>query len=172
MGVPQRRERVFFIAIRKDIAKPFLVQHGFFEQRAKLDLEFNERKIYFAEYRSLIGNSEKVTERQKRLLELRLPGENSFGEISIRVDNKLSGFTDMIVDDNVISGTITANGKNFRSFDNCWFTDEDYILTGSYPLDYNFLTNRAQYLIGMSVPPVMTAQIAIEIYNQWLSKLK
>ena len=24
MGVPQRRERVFFIAMRKDLAKPFL----------------------------------------------------------------------------------------------------------------------------------------------------
>jgi hypothetical protein len=28
-----------------------------------------------------------------------------------------------------------------------------------------------KYLIGMSVPPVMTAQIATEIYNQWLNCL-
>lgn len=171
MGVLQRRERVFFIGLRKDLATPFLKQHGFFEQRPNIDLEFNEKKIYFLEYRSNIGNYEKLTDRQKRLLELRLPGENSFGEISQRVDNKISGFTDMIVDDDMISGTITANGKNFRSFDNSWFTDNDYMLTGTYPLDYNFLSNRAQYLIGMSVPPVMTAQIATEIYNQWLSKM-
>ena len=52
--------------------------------------------------------------------------------------------------------------------------DKDYICkAGSYALDYNFLGNKVpQYLIGMSVPPVMTAQIATEIYNQWLNHLK
>jgi hypothetical protein len=29
----------------------------------------------------------------------------------------------------------------------------------------------AKYLIGMSVPPIMTAQISTQIYSQWLSKL-
>ena len=41
-------------------------------------------------------------------------------------------------------------------------SDEDYILTGSFPLDYDFKTNSesgAKYMIGMSVPPVMTADI-------------
>jgi DNA (cytosine-5)-methyltransferase 1 len=42
---------------------------------------------------------------------------------------------------------------------------------GTYPLDYNFAKLDAKYLIGMSVPPVMTAQIAHQIYLQWLSKL-
>ena len=171
MGVPQRRERVFFIAMRKDLAEPFLYQQDMFTVNPKLELEFNEPEIVFAEYRTENGNFEKVTERQKRLLELREPHENSFGEISLRVDNKLSGFTDSIVDDNKVPGTITANGKNFRSYDNSWFSDIDYILTGSYALDYNFLKNKPQYLIGMSVPPIMTAQIAKKIYEQWLSKI-
>ena len=43
---------------------------------------------------------------------------------------------------------------------------------GTYPVDYNFLDLKPKYLIGMSVPPVMTAQIATEIYNQWLKFLK
>jgi DNA (cytosine-5)-methyltransferase 1 len=42
---------------------------------------------------------------------------------------------------------------------------------GTYPHDYEFLTNKPEYLIGMSVPPVMTAQIASRIYEQWLSKM-
>jgi DNA (cytosine-5)-methyltransferase 1 len=171
MGVPQRRRRVFFIALRKDLAEPFLEQVDMFQIAPKLEFNFNEPGIIFGEYRDAVGNSEKLTDRQKRLLDLRLPNEKSFGEVSMRVDNKLSGFTDMIVDDNDVSGTITANGKNFRSFDNSWFTDKDYTLTGSYPLDYNHLNNKTQYLIGMSVPPVMTAQIATEIYNQWLNKI-
>jgi hypothetical protein len=42
-----------------------------------------------------------------------------------------------------------------------------YKLFGTYPLDYNFKTVEPKYLIGMSVPPVMTAQIAHQIYLQW-----
>ena len=42
---------------------------------------------------------------------------------------------------------------------------------GSYPLDYNFHKVQYNYLIGMSVPPVMTAQISKQVYEQWLSKI-
>ena len=42
---------------------------------------------------------------------------------------------------------------------------------GTYPLDYNFKSIEPKYLIGMSVPPVMTAQIANQIKIQWLDKL-
>jgi DNA (cytosine-5)-methyltransferase 1 len=47
----------------------------------------------------------------------------------------------------------------------------EFTFAGAFPKDYNFLNIDIQYLIGMSVPPVMTAQIATEIYNQWLSKI-
>jgi DNA (cytosine-5)-methyltransferase 1 len=43
--------------------------------------------------------------------------------------------------------------------------------SGTYPQDYNFLKLKSEYLIGMSVPPIMTAQIAKQVYEQWLSKL-
>lgn len=34
-------------------------------------------------------------------------------------------------------------------------------------IDYNFKTTEPKYIIGMSVPPVMIAQIANEIKKQW-----
>lgn len=40
-------------------------------------------------------------------------------------------------------------------------------LIGSYPLDYDFQDIAPNYLVGMSVPPVMTAQISHQIYLQW-----
>jgi DNA (cytosine-5)-methyltransferase 1 len=40
----------------------------------------------------------------------------------------------------------------------------------SYPIDYEFEFD-PYYLIGMSVPPLMTAKIAEQVYNQWLSKI-
>ena len=43
-----------------------------------------------------------------------------------------------------------------------------WIKIGTYPIDYNFQGNKPQYLIGMSVPPVMTAQVATRVFEQWL----
>lgn len=54
---------------------------------------------------------------------------------------------------------------------NKWLNDKDICKIGSFPQDYNFLKLSAAYLIGMSVPPVMTAQIASQVYDQWLNKL-
>jgi len=48
---------------------------------------------------------------------------------------------------------------------------QEFCKIGTYPLDYHFEPSNFGYLIGMSVPPVMTAQIATRIYEQWLSKL-
>ena len=48
----------------------------------------------------------------------------------------------------------------------------EIIKGGSFPKDYNFLNNKPGYLIGMSVPPVMTANIATEIYNQWIRNIQ
>lgn len=47
-------------------------------------------------------------------------------------------------------------------------SNEDYCQIGTFPMDYNFEKVDVKYLIGMSVPPVMMAQIAYEIYLQWL----
>jgi DNA (cytosine-5)-methyltransferase 1 len=41
----------------------------------------------------------------------------------------------------------------------------------TYPKDYNFLNMPYLYLLGMSVPPVMTAQVSKQLYEQWLSKI-
>ena len=51
-------------------------------------------------------------------------------------------------------------------------SDRELRLIGSFPMDYNFATKKAQWYIGMSVPPVMIAQISYQIYKQWLSKIK
>jgi DNA (cytosine-5)-methyltransferase 1 len=157
MGVPQKRERVFFICQRNDMNFP------------KLELKFNEDAIFFGEYRSLKGNEAKLTDRQYQLLKL-YQGEKTLAEIEIKKTGKNSGFTDSIVKDTETPPTITSSGKNFRAYDKQWFSDDDFKCTGSYPLDYNFKKIEPKYLIGMSVPPVMTAQIATEIYLQWFKK--
>jgi DNA (cytosine-5)-methyltransferase 1 len=43
------------------------------------------------------------------------------------------------------------------------------MLGSTFPLDYKPKPLNISYACGMSVPPVMTANIAEQIYTQWLS---
>ena len=83
-----------------------------------------------------------------------------------------TGFgTNFLYYDNVC-GTLTTKKDCYCLFDEPRYTsDTEAKKIGSYPQDYNFLDLKPSYLIGMSVPPIMTAQIATEIYKQWLFKL-
>jgi DNA (cytosine-5)-methyltransferase 1 len=176
MGVPQRRERVFFIALRKDLATPFLVQKDFFAIVPKLQLQFDEKEIPFYE----------ISQTDKEFDNL------EWKEIWIKMQENESldkyvghSYCSLKVEYNNVLPTILSNQrinsfksaglihpKQFRKLNNV-----EFCLGGSYPLDYDFSVGKKNanfvgYLIGMSVPPVAMAQIASEIYNQWLSKLK
>jgi DNA (cytosine-5)-methyltransferase 1 len=174
MGVPQRRERVFFICLRKDLAQPFLHYADMFTELPKIEMDFNEKEILFGEYRDERGLDDD-SERSK-LMEFRIKSDKCISDINERIYKKFSGFNAMIRHDDEVCGTITSAETDRRYYDGKICTDKDILLTGSYPLDYNFLNENnsksaVKYLVGMSVPPVMTAQIATKIYEQWLSKL-
>jgi DNA (cytosine-5)-methyltransferase 1 len=75
--------------------------------------------------------------------------------------------------DNEICQTLTSKGRHgpllFSKL--IRLSKNEFCKIGSYPLDDDFQANNWGYLIGMSVPPVMTAQIARQIYLQWVSRL-
>lgn len=147
MGVPQRRERVFFVCLRKDLAKDFLYFQDMFTEVPKLDLEFNEPVIPIKKFAT--GIPKKSTQNYSD-----------------------SRFGDVMLDLNKASNTIATDINRYWLSENMLIDKKTVSLIGSYPLDYNHLDfNNPQYLIGMSVPPVMVAQIASRIYEQWISKL-
>jgi len=154
MGVPQKRERVFFICQRNDLNFP------------KLELKFNEEAILFKQIKET-GLKEGINGQRAKMWEICKQGK-SFATVS-----NGSNFSSMRLADNEVCNTITANQCEgfFHSTEKRKLSNKEVCLIGSYPLDYNFKELRPMYLIGMSVPPVMTAQIATEIYNQWFDKL-
>ena len=174
MGVPQKRERVFFIALRKDLCAPFMYNIDMFTQAPKLDLVFNETPITFGEVRGEKGFDHSDLERGKLILHA-IKSDKSINDINQRLYGKLSGFNSRIRHDENVCGTITAGDKDWRFYDKMACSDYDYAVCGTFPLDYNYSNlkteDKAKYIIGMSVPPVMTAQIAKRIYDQWLSKI-
>jgi DNA (cytosine-5)-methyltransferase 1 len=168
MGVPQRRERVFFIALRKDLAKPFLKQVSLFDILPELKLEFNEPEIPYKQIRQTEGNADAIglSKMISHYWKLTTPG-NAFSENH----PKGSYFNEVKTAPDKVLPTIRANGLPYDYEIERTLFDEETKMAGSYPLDYDFKSNKVVYLVGMSVPPVMTANIATEIYSQWLSKL-
>lgn len=172
MGVPQKRERVFFVCLRKDLAEPFMTQVDIFTELPKLDLEFNEKKIIFREIYEPNNKERELSDREYFLWENREIGDTDFSDIKGRLYNKPnSNFGWKFLYPEKVANTITGGDICVLFEEPRYRSKKELCKCGTYPMDYNFLTNKPEYLIGMSVPPVMTAQIATEIYNQWLLKL-
>ena len=152
MGVPQKRERVFFIGHKNEFKLP------------KLKLEFNEKPIVFGEFVELNANrvnlSKSYTEKWYDTNKGKKPKAKS---------GNTFGFMYKASPNDVVA-TITSGGTNAFYLEPKELTKNEYCQCGSYPLDYNFKKIEPKYLIGMSVPPVMAAQIAHQIWLQWLSK--
>lgn len=156
MGVPQRRERVFFVGHRSELKYP------------RLKLEFHEQTILFGEIKSKEGK--RVTVSCRDLLKQKLPTDRKLADINKRVYNRNSRFNAALVWDDMVAPTITARGEFLRANDDSRFSDEDYITCQSFPFDYDFCGADVQYICGMSVPPYMMRRIAQAVAAQWLSE--
>jgi DNA (cytosine-5)-methyltransferase 1 len=165
MGVPQKRQRIFFICIRKDL---IIKKSGLLNNKPIINLKFNENIIPFKE----ISDNSDVKENPYNNLgpkywRLCKPGF-SFSSVS-----KTGGwFNQTKVSNNGPAPTLISSCA-----DGAWhpticrpLNKKEWINASTFPQDYDF-SNKLHYIIGNSVPPVMMAQISYRIYQQWLSKL-
>lgn len=172
MGVPQRRERVFFVCLRKDLAKPFLYWADMFTELPKIKIEFEEDKIPFKEIKEENNTERLLTGKPVELWNNRQISDAGLDDASGRLYNKPNNwFGYGLIKENNVVNTIIANDYLVLYDEPRHLCKKELCKIGSYPIDYNFLNLKPQYLIGMSVPPIMTAQIASNIHEQWLSKL-
>ena len=154
MGVPQKRERVFFIGHKNEFKLP------------KLKLEFNEKAIPYSDFED--DNYEnKIANCDLQYYDICKQG-NSIAS----VHPKGNRFNSIKLSKNNVVNTIASGSELYHYEKKKALSNNELKQCGSYPLDYNFKKIEPKYLIGMSVPPVMTAQISHQIYLQWLSKIK
>lgn len=158
MGVPQKRERVFFIGHKKEYNLP------------KLKLEFNEKPIPFKYVDEGSVERKEIRDGIKQYYKI-----TPMGKCVSSVHPKGMYFGTYKQHPEMVSNTCIADsggGIMLHHIQDGYLTDNEYKIIGTYPLDYNFKNIEPKYLIGMSVPPVMTAQIANQIKIQWLDKIK
>ena len=156
MGVPQRRERVFVIGHRKDF------NYG------KLQLVFDEKPVYYREFMDDDYKPLNKDTNMYRNWQRRTKGDGSIGDINKKWDKKISGFSCSFIKPWEVSRTLTAGGRFIRFDKPGYISDADVVKISSFPADYNFCGQDPCYVCGMSVPPVMMANIASEVYEQWL----
>lgn len=158
MGVPQIRERVFIIGLRKDYHLP------------KLVLNFNEEPILFGECADWKGRPI-----QGGLTyyawENRIPSDGSIGDSNLRLRGKNSSFAKAYLKSNEVCRTLISTCDTYVHYDKpIYMSPTEMLKVSTFPVDYD-ANKRIAFLTGMSVPPVMTAQISYQIYKQWLSKI-
>ncbi len=176
MGVPQKRKRVFFIAIRNDLSKKFMQQIDMFQTIPMLNMEFKEKEITFSEIEHDGLNDFSWTDHDQYIWNHRCVGDWRYADTLKRIENRDSNFNaKFIYHDRPVTTIVSSDGSKLTLFNKPRRMNSiEVIRAGSFPSDYNFCSktiSNIKYLIGMSVPPVMVAQIATEIHNQWLSKL-
>lgn len=154
MDVPQMRERIFFIANRMGYGK--------------LNLAFHYDPIPFGKIRDENG-IEVGGEVMKSLLMKAKKQDKKIGDVYARYNHgQLKYFDEAILHDEDVCITLTSGGDKFRYCDRKKCTDNDFRHMQTFPEDYDFNGNDVHYVCGMSVPPNMMANIATEVYNQWL----
>lgn len=160
MGVPQARERVFFIGHKKEYKLP------------KLVLNFNEKPILFGEIQEDLPNVRDMSDYQYEVWKHRVKSDTNFSHILQRIENRNAWFNYQIIHPDRVAPTKTIGGFDYLYDQPRACSEYEVKCVGSFPQDYKY-NGRVQlnFLTGMSVPPLMTAQIAYQIYKQWLSKI-
>jgi len=165
-GVPQRRERVFFCAVRNDIDVP------------PLQLAPTHRWISAgeacADVQDLTDAEQKKTAPNKMDLKWwskTTPGDGSgYATATARETGKRTGFNTIRLSKSKPSNTLTATDC-IRHWSECrTLTYREWKRLGSFPDDYQAKSDKiGKYMVGMSVPPKMTEVVARAVCAQWLS---
>jgi len=158
MGVPQKRQRTVFVAQRKDQSFP------------KLTLSFKEPPILFGEVRSEHGEPINPNSMIAKLISLRKPTDVALDSIYMREFGKRSMWNERLNHDDDVAYTMTTSTEAHRMCDGENFSKHDLMAVATFPQDYDFGNQKPKYIMGMSVPPVMMAQIASEINRQWFNR--
>lgn len=166
-GVPQDRERVFFVALRNDFDAPQLVLNPTVRRHISV--------------REAIGELVSVRDTSPRAVppscmrawHNTVPGQH-YEEFFVRDIGKRKYFTHGKVNPSKPCPTLqSAWWARHHWSEPRLFTLDEMIVLSSFPDDYWFRsTHIGGYLMGMSVPPRMMQAVAAAVAEQWLPHVR
>ena len=159
MGVPQKRHRVFFVAVRNDLN---------IDPR-ELDMNFNYEPVTYGMIKDGIMKPLGEDTEYRRLTLAALPHEKSIADVNLRLHNKNSGFQSYFIDDNSIIPTQRAKPDIIDRNAVAYISKETIRNAQTFPQDYDFINNtytNIGYICGMSVPPIMIKRIVTRLIEQ------
>ena len=174
MGVPQSRRRIFILAIRKDLIKNIALS-GMIIKEPVINLKFNKKEIPFSEIDC--GNDWSETTR-KIVPEIKSKIARTWKKVKPGASfstafSKATWFGIKKVHPNCPIPTLVTAGYSLWHYNIMRaLSDKELQQASTFPLDYNFCNYSPVYIMGMAVPPVMLAQIAWQIKQQWIDKIK
>ena len=164
-GVPQKRERVFFCALRDDIDKP------------KLILNPKHRWVSAGEATNDIQNltDDEIKDTKPTGIDLdwwhlTKQGDDYGDTIRQLKKGKEKYWNHIRWNKDGVRRTLAATHEQFNHWSECRkLTYREWKRLGSFPDDYQAKTDKiGKYMIGMSVPPRMMEQVAKAVIEQWL----
>jgi DNA (cytosine-5)-methyltransferase 1 len=160
-GVPQKRERVFFVALRDDIEAPPLVLKPKHRWISAGEATEDVQVLTAVE----VKDSSPTNEALKCWHRIK-PGQ--FFDKAF--PDKKSAYSRTRIIQNAPCSALTAHMDDYYHFSECRkLTYREWKRLGSFPDDYQAKTDKiGKYMIGMSVPPKMTEQVARAVIDQWL----
>lgn len=152
MGVPQARERTFFIACRRDLGwEP-------------LAMRMDEPPVATqAVIENLAAEGARgLTKETKALWQNIRPGRPLSD-----AHPRGSRFSEFKLNPAEPSCTIVSGATFYHWEEPRTLSHAEIVRLQSFPDDYNFCKAKPQYVCGMSVPPFMMQRVALEIGRQW-----
>jgi DNA (cytosine-5)-methyltransferase 1 len=162
-GVPQRRERVFFCAVRDDITAPSLALAPAHRWVSTKQACAGLAPMTDAERLDTVPDN-------ATLKYWATSKGTDYGKACERATGTRAFFSFSRLDADKPSLTLIANHTSINHWDECrQLTFREWKRLGSFPDDYHAKTDKiGKYMIGMSVPPRMTEQVARAVCSQWL----
>lgn len=166
MGVPQKRHRAIFIAIRNDLnVNPI-----------NINLEFNYEPIPYSVIKCGVGNPVPEGTFFNQMARIALPGEHDVAATRERLGyKKRSSFQVKYIRDNEVLWTLRTHNDiidlsciHYISIDTC-------VNSTTFPQDYNWLQSKKtlkEFALGMSVPPLMMKRVVDRVIESGIFNAK
>lgn len=158
MGVPQTRQRTFFICRRKDLDLP------------ALKINVDEPPIVLGEVIDWTNTKRRMNDGDYAIWQRRKPADCSFRDTLHRESGTDKRFGVKYLHKDRVCNTICASDWCYLYDYPRKLTPSEKLLIFSFPQDYKASESQIDFICGMSVAPVQMAHIASAIREQMLKK--